>query len=290
MASRHVDIDPDGDTLIILPRITAEGDEKNEPSQVTFKTSMKHLTLASIRAKKKFDPMFDPDAFEIVLRIVHAQLHKLPKELSLTTMTQVAIIADDLQCSDPVAHFAQQWGSNNDFWSASHSWLDLSRKIFICSVFKLKEWFSPLTQTAIIYSFNKVSSYGIPIPQQILQAIEERRAFLMKEQLKYLFTVERELQDETLCWECRAQNFGFLKFNLHLHQLPASESPELWATITCQVLKEKMRKFKYATRTGCTYKSGLKHPSFKKQITEALKVSNAGLDPASFLNTAAAAK
>ena len=84
----------------------------------------------------------------------------------------------------------------------------------------------------------------------------------MKEQLKYLFTVERELQDETLCWECRAQNFGFLK----------------------------MQKFKYATRTGCQFKSGLKHPSFKKQITEALKVSNAGLDPASFLNTAAAAK
>ncbi|KKO98627.1 hypothetical protein THAR02_09277 [Trichoderma harzianum] len=247
MASRHVDIDPDGDTLIILPRITAEGDDKNEPSQVTFKTSMKHLTLASIRAKK-FDPMFDPDAFEIVLRIVHAQLHKLPKELSLATMAQVAIIADDLQCSDPIAHFAQQWGSNNDF------------------------------------------CYGIPVPQQILKAIEEKRTILMKEQLKYLFTVERELQDETLCWECRAQNFGFLKYNLLLHQLPASESSELWANITCQVLKEKMQKFKYATRTGCQFKSGLKHPSFKKQITEALKVSNAGLDPASFLNTSAAAK
>lgn len=234
--------------------------------------------------------MFDPDAFEIVLRIVHAQLHKLPKELSLATMTQVAIIADDLQCSDPIAHFAQQWGSNNDFWSASNTWIDLSRKIFICSVFQLKDKFSWLTQAAIIHSLKKVSSYGIPVPQQILKAIEEKRTILMKEQLKYLFTVERELQDETLCWECRAQNFGFLKYNLLLHQLPASESSELWANITCQVLKEKMQKFKYATRTGCQFKSGLKHPSFKKQITEALKVSNAGLDPASFLNTAAAAK
>ncbi|PNP57430.1 hypothetical protein THARTR1_02427 [Trichoderma harzianum] len=52
MASRHVDIDPDGDTLIILPTMKAEGDDKNEASQVTFKTSMKHLTLASLRAKK----------------------------------------------------------------------------------------------------------------------------------------------------------------------------------------------------------------------------------------------
>lgn len=58
MASRHVDIDPDGDTLIILPRVKAEGDDKNEPSQVTFKTSMKHLTLASPRAKKVLQGCF----------------------------------------------------------------------------------------------------------------------------------------------------------------------------------------------------------------------------------------
>lgn len=57
MASRHVDIDPDGDTLIILPAKKTK-DQKNEVSQVTFKVSMKHLTLVSCRAKKVLQGCF----------------------------------------------------------------------------------------------------------------------------------------------------------------------------------------------------------------------------------------
>ncbi|KAL7908321.1 hypothetical protein GGI35DRAFT_481024 [Trichoderma velutinum] len=285
MASRHVDIDPDGDTLIILPTSKAEGNIKNETPQVVFKVSMKHLTLASSRAKKKFDPMFDPNAFEIILRIIHAQAHKLPKEVSLFAMTQVAVIADDLQCSNPVAPFAQQWGSNSNFWAGSVTYGDMIRKIFISSVFELKEKFSAYTRTVINCSLTPVPSLGLPISLQILQAIQEKRAFVMKEQLKRLYTVEKELQDDTLCWECRAQNIGYLKYNLHLHKLPTSETSEEWRKITCGTLKGKLQKFIYATRAGCTYRAGPKHPSFKKQIMEALEIPDEGLDLASILET-----
>ncbi|UKZ78541.1 hypothetical protein TrVFT333_006287 [Trichoderma virens FT-333] len=75
MAPRRIDIDPDGDTLIILPTIKAEvngelaknqemieadTDEATETSQVisSFKVSMKHLTLASPRAKKVLQGCF----------------------------------------------------------------------------------------------------------------------------------------------------------------------------------------------------------------------------------------
>lgn len=237
--------------------------------------------------------MFDPDAFEIVLRIVHAQTHKFPKELSLATATQVGVIADDLQCSDPIAHFVQHWSMHGNFWASSSSYADLIRKVFICSVFQLKERFSSLTHTATICSLTRVPNLGLPIDPSILRAIEEKRASVMKEFLKHLFAVERELQDDVFCWECRAQNIGYLKYNLHLHQLPTSETSDQWAKITCAALRTKLMKFKYATRAGCAYPTGTKHPSFKAQIVAALKIfptSEEALDLSSFLNTAAAAK
>ncbi|KAL6692276.1 hypothetical protein J3F84DRAFT_104236 [Trichoderma pleuroticola] len=312
MASRHVDIDPDGDTLIILPTMKAEGDDKNEASQVTFRTSMKHLTLASLRAKKvllgnfseavpqgsdglrhyKFDPMFDPDAFEIVLRIIHAQAHKLPKEISLATMTHVAIIADDLLCSSPIAPFVPQWSSDDNFWAASVQFRETLHKIFICLVFGLKEKFSSMTHKAIINSIDQKIVCGIPLCLPILQAIKVQRTSVLKQHLKYLYMVEKELNDDELCWECRAENIGYLKYNLHLHQLPASESSELWAKMTCRELKDKMKKFKFRKFSGCGL-SGHGHPSLKKHIAKALKIFSSpdkGLDLAPLLKAATASE
>ncbi|KAL6812101.1 hypothetical protein J3E69DRAFT_349375 [Trichoderma sp. SZMC 28015] len=229
--------------------------------------------------------MFDADAFEIVLLVVHAQAHKLPKEVSLATVAHVAIIADDLQCGDPISPFVQQWTLNSNLWITSAEGWQLMQKIFICAVFQLKERFSSLTHTAITSSLNKIPSYGLPISPQILQAMEEKRESVMKERVKYLYAVEKELQDDTLCWECRAQNIGYLKYNLHLHQLPVSETSDHWANVTCRALKDKLLRFRYATGTICTYKPNLKHPSFKKQIVSALGIPDEGLDLSSFLNT-----
>lgn len=99
--------------------------------------------------------------------------------------------------------------------------------------------------------------------------------------------MEKELEDDKLCWECRAENIGYLKYNLHLHQLPALESSELWADITCNELKDKMKKFKYAKNPGCG-SSGPDHPSLKKHISRALRIFSSpekGLDLASFPKT-----
>lgn len=113
--------------------------------------------------------MFDADAFEIVLLIVHAQAHKLPKEVSLATTTELAIIADDLQCGDPIAPFVQHWGSNNDFWAESGSYGNLIQKIFICSVFQLKERFPSVTHKLIIRCLTQVPALGLPIDPSILR-------------------------------------------------------------------------------------------------------------------------
>ncbi|KAK0757938.1 hypothetical protein N5P37_009233 [Trichoderma harzianum] len=134
--------------------------------------------------------MFDPDAFEIVLRILHAQAHELPKEIPLATMTQVAVIADDLLCSSPIAPFVPQWSSNDDFWAASVQFSATIEKIFICFVFGLKEKFTSMTHRAIMKSIDQKNVYDVPLCPTILQAIKDQRAFVLKQHLKYLYIVE----------------------------------------------------------------------------------------------------
>ncbi|CAH0035794.1 unnamed protein product [Clonostachys rhizophaga] len=133
--------DEDGDTLIILPYITSATEaaddqksnsnaEKNGEKQpadgilktVRMKVSKKHLVLASRRAQKLFlgpwketesrgtdglyhwlfEPFFTPEAFEIVLNIIHGHTKGVSDQIGLATLADIAAVVDDLQCEDAV--------------------------------------------------------------------------------------------------------------------------------------------------------------------------------------------
>ncbi|KAH8124672.1 hypothetical protein FP744_10006454 [Trichoderma asperellum] len=153
-----------------------------------FKVSMKQLSLASPRAKAillgpyresiptgdglrhwEFEPIFDPEAFKIVMSIIHAQFHNVPDEVSLEMLSKIAVIVDDLSCRDSVHHFAKLWLKELDSAAASsHDGIYYARKIFTLWVFSLEERFRIETHHAIMHSPNISSSFGLPIPTQIL--------------------------------------------------------------------------------------------------------------------------
>lgn len=195
MADIRIDIDPDGDTLIILP-ITANGtsDTGSENSFTLqgvyhFRVSMKHLSLSSARAKSvlqgpflesmptadglhhwTFEPIFDPEAFKIVMSIIHTRFNNVPHEVSLEMLSTIAVIVDDLNCRDSVAYFAEIWLKElgNEGENLDGNGLAYARKIFTSWVFRLEEEFRKETSIAILQSENISSSYGLPIPPQIL--------------------------------------------------------------------------------------------------------------------------
>lgn len=164
--------------------------EDNTTSKDTyyFKVSMKHLSLASLRAKAvlqgpfqesiptsdgfrhwTFEPIFDPEAFKIVMSIIHAQFHNVPDEVSLELLSKIAIIVDDLHCRDSVHHFAKLWLIGLDkVTQVSDDGLSFARSIFALWVFRLDERFGIETGFAVIHSLNISSSFGLPIPPQIL--------------------------------------------------------------------------------------------------------------------------
>ncbi|KAL2683173.1 hypothetical protein Neosp_007640 [[Neocosmospora] mangrovei] len=167
MLITHIDIDPEGDTIIVLPHFRplaksdpdaeeSEDEEENEEgeneedkndedpdadtldsqkpdAESWFKVSMKHLVLASPRAKKMFggnyaeaqpdadglrrwtfEPIFDPGAFEIVLNAIHGYTHKLPRNVTLLRLAKISAIVDDLDCPQSLWFVAKIWIDDMD--------------------------------------------------------------------------------------------------------------------------------------------------------------------------------
>ncbi|KAM0255351.1 hypothetical protein ACHAQJ_005871 [Trichoderma viride] len=219
MFTKSVIIDPDADTLIILPFIGETKDIDNVANDETsssihkpldddqaaldnevpgymtewkgmheFYVSMKHLSLASPRAKVvlqgqfkesipeadglrhwKFEPIFDAEAFKIVMNMIHAQLRELPDEVTLAMLANIAVIVDDLNCQNSVNFFAKLWidklDKSNIQWYISEN---LAHTIFVASVFELAEQFKMATYHAIIGPPDILSSSELPIAPQIL--------------------------------------------------------------------------------------------------------------------------
>ncbi|KAJ4322397.1 hypothetical protein N0V84_004868 [Fusarium piperis] len=223
MSTAYVEIDPDGDTLIVLPtlestsaRMLYEGSlqerlksfatamaAEREPvaeevevghtpeseAQTHFRVSMKHLVLASPRAKRMFqgnytearpdadglhrwtfEPLFDPAAFEIVMNAIHGYSHKMPRNVSLENMAKIAAIVDDLDCPQALWFFAKTWIN----WLKPNRKLDrfhLGHWILISFVFEEPVIFKEATEQAIRQTCGSFSSCMLPIRPKILGMI-----------------------------------------------------------------------------------------------------------------------
>lgn len=192
-------IDLDADTIISLPSL--ENPDSLTHSRYNFKVSMKQLLIASPRAKCvlqgpfletvphadgfrrwKFDLIFDPEAFKIVMNIIHAHFKKVPDKVSLEMLSNITVIVDDLDCRDSVHHFAKLWAKELD-----KSWdeelhkhfssddkddkkfsFDCARWVFISWLFGFEERFKQAVNDAITFSHDLSSSFGLPIPLSVL--------------------------------------------------------------------------------------------------------------------------
>lgn len=192
-------IDLDGDTIISLP--SHENSDCLTPCRYDFKVSMKQLLIASPRAKCvlqgpfletvphadglrhwKFDPIFDPKAFKIVMNIIHAHFNWVPDKVSLEMLSNITVIVDDLNCRDSVHHFAKLWvkeletpwaeelnkNVNTDFEDAEKIGIDCARWVFISWFFGFEKIFTQAVNNAISLSPNLSSSFGLPIPLSVL--------------------------------------------------------------------------------------------------------------------------
>ncbi|KAL7931940.1 hypothetical protein V8C35DRAFT_308924 [Trichoderma chlorosporum] len=266
-----------------------------------FKVSMKHLALASPRAKLvlqgpfkestphesdgllhwELEPIFEPAAFQTVLHIIHAQNDKLPPKVTLEFLAHVAAIADDLQCHGSVGIFASLWAQKLKITTPSEINEELARIILISSVFGLRELFEHATLQAILSSKGEMPVFGLPISSDTLDAIEETRINLMSRRLKRLHKIADRYNDQSLCVFCGAGSLGLLHINMRKNHLPIVPTLEP-ISMSLRHLEARVKRFSYPTndyRELCPYNNPRsyyparrkEHPDLREDIDEFLE-------------------
>ncbi|KAI6765945.1 hypothetical protein HG530_007015 [Fusarium avenaceum] len=184
------------------------------PDEKRFLCSQKHLTFASRRASKifssnfkeaskqddgfyhwKFEDLFDAEAFELVLNIIHGKTRNVPRAVSLDLLAAVASIVDDLECHDTVAFFSQGWIVSYENLAPT-STNTLAKLILVSFVFENASIFKTVTRLAIQHSRGTVSSYDLPIRVAIMDLMESRRLTILHSLLVDLDALEKDLLDE----------------------------------------------------------------------------------------------
>ncbi|KAI1025246.1 hypothetical protein LB504_010018 [Fusarium proliferatum] len=245
MSDTRVTIDPNGDTLVILAtkQEPSPFKEPTKPAGTTglptfiekhFLCSQKHLTLASRRASRlfssaskeaskqddglyhwNFGDVFDVQAFEVVLKIIHGKPRGVPQTPGLDLLSKIASIVDDLECYDALSFCAERWLSlycGSLYPQPERMDKTLAQLILVSSVFANEHMFRSCIQRAARYTCEGMPTYDLPIRADIPRRIEESRIEVLQYLVDGLYKVHDDLLQRKLgCNEgCRALLLGSL--------------------------------------------------------------------------------
>ncbi|KAL6831879.1 hypothetical protein V8C40DRAFT_237388 [Trichoderma camerunense] len=245
----YLEVDPRGDTLIILqnpnnhpspPSDTEKEAASESQSRNQFLVSKKHLMLASPRAGKvlegsfkeatpgedglfrwEFEPIFDPKAFEIVMKIIHGQTRYVPRKIDLALLSQITAIVDDLECHHALWFFAKGWLDQIRDPIPFRICEDLMRWLLVSFVFEEPERFKRATATAIRHSTYAMPTFGLPIRPKVLEDISMTRGNIFSNLFGLLYRLECQLLGQSIgCNKgCRAMMLGTLSQELKSNSL-----------------------------------------------------------------------
>ncbi|KAF4964779.1 hypothetical protein FSARC_7378 [Fusarium sarcochroum] len=179
------------------------------PTQVEFRVSSRHLSLASPVFRAMLESKFkesqpndqglyeiqasewDAEALVILLDIIHGQHRDVPKHISAETLAQVAILVDYYGCHEIMELVFTAWvslmGSPDDFVKK-----DPSRWLFISWVFRQDQLFATATRMLLLYD-NGNCVADLPIPQPILDKIDDKRYYILESLFEHLYQFQQDL-------------------------------------------------------------------------------------------------
>jgi hypothetical protein len=163
------------------------GDEDHKEQQVRTRVSSKHLTLASRVFKSMLQPGFvegnqlrsqslaefslpddNPAATLILLNLIHGKNRKVPSEISLKMLVEIAILVDKYELLETTDLILDQWLENlgdsihRDYRGDILSWLCVS------CVFRRRYIFEHVTYLAQLECAGPIEMCGLPIPGSVL--------------------------------------------------------------------------------------------------------------------------
>ncbi|EPE28619.1 hypothetical protein GLAREA_09740 [Glarea lozoyensis ATCC 20868] len=238
--------------------VSTEKEERQEREEIRMLVSSKHLALSSpvfralltgglkegevLRSEGFVTfplPEDDVHAFSLIMNIIHARNNSLPNEVSLSTLTSVAILVDKYRFYESVTPWARLWITKYDLKRPATVCKELTGWLCISWVFGLPDEFARATATAALHITStgiygtprgKELSEALPIPASINTKLEETRQNAIKYVMVNLNSIQKRLAtDTTLCTigesNCVALMLGTMERSATVRGLwPFSES------------------------------------------------------------------
>jgi hypothetical protein len=161
--------------------------------EMRLRVSSKHLTLASAVFKALLRGGFaesrvlevglpaevrlpddEPAALLLLLYIIHGQPKKVPKEVSLNTLTHIAVLVDKYELHEVTAAAADAWYDmleRKGMTKNKHSLEELYQFLCISWVFRWTNMFNSMAHSAMLYSEGDIAvgkAADLPMPANLL--------------------------------------------------------------------------------------------------------------------------
>lgn len=107
-------------------------------------------------------------AMLILMNVIHGRGRKVPREVTLDTLVEIAVLVDCYECYEAMDVMAELWIDKLLKRMPSTYCEDILSWIFITWVFQQPSAFTLATKIAATESQQRIDPDGLPIPQRIL--------------------------------------------------------------------------------------------------------------------------
>ncbi|KAL4786898.1 hypothetical protein BJX76DRAFT_345929 [Aspergillus varians] len=268
---------------------TGQADAGSEPAPVRFKVSARHLILGSPVFRRMLKDGwketqllqeqgtleipaydFDSEAFLAFLHIIHCQPTSLPQRIRFEQVARLAVIADYYECRSLVGYYVtpvidrltnqpKQYSRNLILW------------IWVSYFFQRSEVFHKCTKVAMEEAPTRISSLNLPIPGEIINALNAGRIRAINAILGSLHRARRHLTNTpSRCTEeCHALVLGSLIMQMNSSKLLAPRPQPPFIGLSQQKLKTTVYGFR------CPPSKGIRHTKHYK-ISNSVYTVNSG--------------
>lgn len=191
--NRASDPDPNGDVVLVVsppkqPRAYAPSRvySDGEAGLVRYRASSKHLSLASQyfekRLKKEWGegeelqkigsvamllPNTDPEAFSILLDLMHCRTQEVPTVVTFDELVELAVQVNYFKCHGALGLYPARWIEHLKAKRPNAYCDEIIKWIFVSGVFNDCELYASVTCLAIRQSKDIINTLDLPIPLSV---------------------------------------------------------------------------------------------------------------------------
>ncbi|KAF5725195.1 hypothetical protein FMUND_58 [Fusarium mundagurra] len=163
---------------------------------------------------------WNPEAFKIILTIMHGYNRDVPRSLSLEMLVKVAMIVNYYDCLESVELYTDIWLEGLRSELPTVYGRDCVLCMVVSWVFSEPTMFQNMTELALRHSQKLIDVDDFPIPAKILEAIDIARQSALAEIFSAIYELLDRLQEEQECsFECSSMLLGILTRELSKHEI-----------------------------------------------------------------------